>query len=269
MEQITKTYIDIGLESPVKILHITDIHLTLSDSNDSQEHIELMQVRTESFRKTGNYAPRTPSQYFEEAIKLSDELGALLINTGDTMDIYTSGNVAEFHRIIKGHDMMYTPGGHEHQCRIMRAMEEPYPHIEEIRPKFQKEFCEYDLDFSSRIINGLNIICADNSLDYYNARTVELFKKELEKGLPIIVFSHDPLWTKTLYCTEPYHPNVRLTAEDYKTSHEMIDLLTNHPLVITTFAGHGHYEDQKEIGGKTHYMTAGLFKGMCRYIEIR
>ena len=79
--------------------------------------------------------------------------------------------------------------------------------------------------------------------------------KELEKGLPIIVFSHDPIWDRMLKHTAPYHPNVRLTEKDYKASHEMIDLILNNPLVITTFAGHNHKHMEMEIDGKIHYST--------------
>ena len=117
-------------------------------------------------------------------------------------------------------------------------------------------------------INGVNIVCMDNSLDYYSPKTLELFKKELEKGLPIIVFSHDPVWDKMLEHTSPYHPNVRLTENDYKASHETIDILLKNPLVIATFSGHNHVDMEREIECKLHYSTAGLFKGKARLIEI-
>lgn len=80
---------------------------------------------------------------------------------------------------------------------------------------------------------------------------------------------HDPIWERMLQKTEPYHPNIKLTPEDYKISHEMIDLPLNHPLVIATIAGHNHFNQTHLINGKTHYTTAGLFKGFYRYIEIK
>ena len=163
--------------------------------------------------------------------------------------------------ILDGEEILFTA--------YVRTMEEPDEYYKEVREKLKKDFSNHDLDFSNRIINGLNIICADNCLDYYNKRTVELFKKELERGLPIIVFSHDPIWDWILKKTAPMHPNIKLTEEDYKASHEMRDLLLNHPLVIATFSGHDHVSQSMLINGKTHYCTAGLFKGICRYIEVR
>jgi hypothetical protein len=184
------------------------------------------------------------------------------------MDIQTQGNIEEFHRIIDGHDAMVTPGGHEHQRICRRTMEEPDGYWIGSRQKLKDAFPEFDMDFSSRIINGLNVIAADNSLDYFNAETVRRFKAELEKGLPIVIFFHDPIWDHMLNVTEPTHPNVQLTPEDYATSHEMIDLINNHPLIVASIAGHGHVEAEKVVGKNRAFMTPGLYRGACRLIEI-
>ena len=268
MENVTYTHIHIGLEKPVKILQVTDIHITKANDSDTPRHHELMKKRTEVFRAEGNYPPKAPEEYFLESIELAKKEDALLICTGDAIDIHTNGNLEYFRELIQDQDMMFTPGGHEHQRRCVCTMEEEYPYWETIRPKLEAEFPQFDLYFESRIIGGLNIITADNSLDYYAPRTLEAFKRELEKGLPIIVFSHDYIWDRQLNYKEPYHPNIRLTSEDYKASHEMIDLLLHHPLVITTFGGHGHRYEEREIDGKLHYATDGLFKGNARMIEI-
>lgn len=268
MIEITSTKLCVGLEKPVKILHITDIHLTYANEKDTPRHQQLMQKRFQTFQEEGNFPPYTPKEYFEQAIALAKEENALLVCTGDAIDIHTHGNLEVFKEIAKGADMMFSPGGHEHQRRCVRTMEEEYPYWETIRPQLENEFSEYDFYFESRIVNGLNIITADNSLDYFPKKTVDAFKKELEKDLPVIVFFHDYLWDTLLNAKGPTHPNVRLTPEDYAYSHEMISLLTHHPLVITTMSGHGHREEERIIEGKTHYMTDGLFKGKARMIEI-
>ena len=268
MLNITKTTINLGLEKPVKILQVTDIHLTYANEQDTEFHQDFMKVRYETFYNEGGKPPYNPKEYFEMAIKYANDNDCLLVNTGDCYDILTKGNVETYKQITKGVDMMFTPGGHEHQWQCVRVMEEPYPYIEETRPKVQEIFKEHNLDLTSRVVNGVNIVCMDNSLDYYSPKTLELFKKELEKGLPVIVFSHDPIWDKMLEHTAPYHPNVRLTEKDYKASHETIDILLKNPLVIATFSGHNHVDMEREIEGKLHYSTAGLFKGKARLIEI-
>ena len=266
--KLTHTKLSAGLSAPVKILHVTDVHLTVADTLDTPDHQELMKKRTEIFRKEGDNPPHSPKEYLEEAIALAKEEGALLVCTGDAIDIHTHGNVALLQEMLQGEDLMFTPGGHEHQRICRRTMEEPYPYWETIRPQLESELPSFDLSFESRVLNGLQIITADNSLDYFSKKTVDAFKVALEKGLPTIVFFHDPIWDSILNKTEAYHPNVRLEPRDYETSHEMISLLLHHPLVIATFAGHGHKDEERILEEKTHYMTAGLFKGMARLIEI-
>ena len=268
MIRITNTKLHAGLNKPIKILHITDIHLTYANENDTPQHHRLMKKRFDVFQEEGGFPPFTPKEYFEQAIALAKDENALLVCTGDAIDILTYGNLEVFKDIIKDEDMMFSPGGHEHQRVCVRTMEEPYPYRENARARLESELSRFDLSFESRIVGGINVITADNSMDYFTRETVDAFKRELERGYPIIVFSHDYIWDKILNLKESYHPNVRLTEEDYRCSHEMIDLLLHHPLVLTTVTGHGHCDEERVIAGKTHYMTAGLFKGQARLIEI-
>jgi len=269
MQEIIRTKIEVGLEKPVRLLHITDVHLTAySESDDPSDQVELLKKRFETFRKEGGEPPLDTDDYFREAIKLAEELDALLVVTGDVIDLHSVGNVSYFRSIIEGHDMMFTPGGHEYQRICRRTMEEEGDYAERMHEKLASEFPDFDLDFESRVINGLNIVTANNSLDYYNAYTVSRFEEELEKGLPMIVFSHDPINDKLLGITESYHPNVKLTPEDYAVSNRMRDKLLHDERVVTTVAGHWHYSDEPIIDGKKHYVTAGLFKGICRLIEV-
>ena len=134
--------------------------------------------------------------------------------------------------------------------------------------QLKEEINEFDLDFECRELGGVNVITANNALDYYPESTVNRFFKTLENGLPTIVFSHDPLDDKLLNKHEAYHENVKITKEEYEISHKMLDALISNPQVVTTFTGHNHITREYEIEGKTHYLTGGLFKGICRLIEI-
>ncbi len=68
MENITYTKIHVGLEKPVKILHVTDVHITKANEKDTPEHHRLMKRREEVFKKEGNFPPKTPEEYFLDAI---------------------------------------------------------------------------------------------------------------------------------------------------------------------------------------------------------
>lgn len=266
--ELQKTTINIGLKEPVKILHITDVHICEVSELDEPWQQELMKERTEGFEREGNFPKQTPEEFFKEAVALAKEVNATLVCTGDVFDIHTKGNLAKFKKLIVGEDMMYSPGGHEYQKQIVRTLEEPDGYGAKMEEKLREELSEFNIEFECRTIGGVNIITANNSLDYYSEYTVEKFEQTLKNGLPTIVFSHDPLDDKLLNCREPYHENVKITKGEYEVSHRMLSALKTNPQVVTTFTGHHHTSREYVIADKTHYVKAGLFKGICRPIEI-
>ena len=268
MLEILHTKLNLGLQKPVKLLHVTDVHICEVSEFDEPWQQELMRERIGVFEREGKFPEKTPEEFFKESVSLAKELGATLVVTGDVYDIHTKGNLKKFKDLIKGEDMMFSPGGHEYQYQIVRTLEEPDGYGAKIEQQLKEELPEFNLDFECRVIGGVNVITANNALDYYPPYTVEKFEETLKNGLPTIVFSHDPLDDKLLNKTEAYHENVKITKEEYETSHRMLSALINNPQVITTFTGHNHITREYEINGKMHYLTGGLFKGICRLIEI-
>ena len=270
MEQILHTVIEAGLEAPVRILHLTDAHMTFTDESDPPEQVELEKERWHTFHREGCCPPHDPAWYFEEGIRIAEQLGAVLVCGGDFMDIQTSGNSRAFHRIADGHDMMFTPGGHEQQKRCVRTMEEPEGYWKRARRRLAGMLPGHDLDFESRIVGGLNIVAADNSLDYYSEATVQAFRRELERGLPMVVFGHDPINDPLLNAWEQTGYADPLTRRDYRISHEMLDLIQDSPQVKAFIGGHAHREEAGFLrSGNPFYTTPGLFAGICRLIEVR
>ena len=270
MEKLLKTYLDIGIRHPVKIFFAADAHMTYTNDSDSEEHKILEKERTKTFYNEGEKPFHDPEYYFREAIKMAEDMDALLVLGGDMIDIQTNGNIAAFKNIIENHDMMFTPGGHEHQKRCVRTVEEPDNFFRSSRAKLKKLLNRFDLDFDSRIINGLNILTVDSSLDYFNERTLTRFKQELAKGLPCVVFSHDPLTDPYLMAEEEKYRYKNLTAKEYRISREMYELLETSDLVKAYFSGHYHLNHESKLkNGNPHIITNGLFAGTARYIEVR
>ena len=273
MERIIETVLEIGLEKPVKILHVTDVHLVDSAPDDDPEQQEHMIKRKEVFAKEANYPPKTQNEYFEEAFRIAEEGNAVMMVSGDVMDVYCKGNVREFHRIADGHDYMFTPGSHEFALFARSPKgDDPAEYNRaywERRKQGEGLFPELKFNFESRVVGGVNIVAIDNSRDFYSAEAFEFLKKEVEKGLPIVLFSHDPIVCGALLAWEdekiPY-----FTEEDYKIRHEMIDLIKASPLVKGYFVGHWHSQSASDVEGASFrsYVTPGLFKGLCRMIEI-
>lgn len=106
MERVIHTVLELGLPAPVKLLQITDVHLTQTDPRDPAEQQEHMDKRREVFRRESGFVPHTPNEYFEEALALAEQYGALPVVTGDVMDwtsavseIWTNFNASSAGRI--------------------------------------------------------------------------------------------------------------------------------------------------------------------------
>ena len=67
-------------------------------------------------------------------------MGALLINTGDAIDLHINGCLEEYNKIAKGVDMMFTPGGHEYQKIFVRTIEEGTEYVEKASKHLKKTF---------------------------------------------------------------------------------------------------------------------------------
>ena len=53
MIRITNTKLNVGLDKPIKRRHITDIHLTYANENDTPQHHRLMKKRFQTFQAEG------------------------------------------------------------------------------------------------------------------------------------------------------------------------------------------------------------------------
>lgn len=269
MLNVMHTTLTAGLAEPVRLLHITDVHVTRVCEQDSPWQQEQMRKRTVGFWEEGGKPEYTPEEFLEQALKLAEEVGAVPVISGDVIDLHTPGNLEWLQQFLRDHPVLFTPGGHEYQKQFVRVMEEPDNYGRKMLEQFKTEFPEINTIFESHIIGGVNVILANNAMDFYPLEAVEWFAVELERDYPIVLFSHDPLDDKRLIVKTAYHPAVNLTEEEYAVSHRVFDELVCDPKVLSSFTGHDHESREYVIGGKTHYVTDGLFRGVCRLIEIR
>ena len=94
-----------GLEKPVRILHVTDVHLSLADDVDGDSMKEHARERRREFVKEASYPERDPQGYFEEAMEYSKEFDCTVI-TGDVIDFISHANCQTAKKILAGKDYM-------------------------------------------------------------------------------------------------------------------------------------------------------------------
>ena len=273
MVEIIRTTLNIGLEKPVKVLQITDAHITESNENDDQRMKDLIEMRRDTFVKEGKYAPRKPQEYLVKAFELAEAEGAFPVLTGDIMDLNSAGSREALHPCLDGKDFLYTAGTHEFQRSSCTPkccpLEEPGLYYEETRAALQAEF-PWNWDSDSRVIGGVNLVTLDNSQDFFTAGAYAKLQEEIEKGLPMILFMHVPITCDTL----KRKPNVppleyyRFSQEEYEISRKTVELIESCPLVKAVFAGHWHCRSEYPDNQPPSYVTPGTYAGIVRMIEI-
>ena len=172
-----------GASKPFGAVHVSDTHIARADRRDDARKITLAANRT--FAPWGEH-------YLDEAIRAAESAGEMLIHTGDLIDFVSAANLDMAEGHFAGHDWFASAGNHEFSQYVGEAKEDAaykaasYARVQSAYPN--------DLTFASRVVNGVNFVALDDV--YYNvtARQHELFKAEVEKGLPIVMLCHVPFY---------------------------------------------------------------------------
>lgn len=280
---IKKIDLRIGLQSPVKLLHISDTHLSFADSRDDACKMKLAEKRSQLF-ENGTHACLI---HLLNAMDYAVEHCDLLVHTGDLIDFVSYRNLDLVKGIMGDLDYFFVAGNHEFSKYVGEAVEDE-AYKQDSLPLVQQAF-KHDIRFCSRVVGGLNLVGIDNSYYHFNREHIELFKAEVLKGLPIILFVHNPFYTAELFdecirargnsyasimgCPDDLiagyskdrFEQQRATDEDMA----MIDYLKSLSLIKAVFAGHLHYFYESQWSDTARqYVVGGNFSGDAHEIVI-
>lgn len=185
---IRKRNIHIGLDAPFKMVHISDTHIALANSADSERKIMVGAGRS-------RYFPNA-EHYLDEAIRYAQAGNMPIIHTGDLIDFVSEANLDFTARHFMTGDFLVSAGNHEFSQFVGEAREDE-AYKQQSYAKVQDAFPN-DLTFFAREIGGVNFVAIDNV--YYNVteRQHELVEKEFKRGLPVVLLCHVPFYTPKL-----------------------------------------------------------------------
>lgn len=271
MLKIKKTTIKIGLEKPLKILHMTDSHLPFYCDSDSENMIRQGKKRNEK-RSVRN---------LNKLIKYGEKNCDLIVHTGDLID-YISKPCVEFAKdFLKRDKFLFVAGNHEYA---------KYDGVKEdmaYRLNSLEEIGGYPVNifFNSHIIGGVNFVGIDDAYHQVEYEQLDFLKKEVEKGYPVILFMHAPLYEKELY-KKSYkfwngeicvlgsdtiaHPEVvGDIAEPVESTKAFYEYAVAEPQIKAVLTGHLHFSFESRLrGGTMQYVTNRGDKGNAREITI-
>lgn len=270
----TYNEIELGAEKPFTILHITDVHLTHTGIRDSFALHRLAKKRSKRYTHSENV--------LNKASTLAKEKNALIVNTGDMTDFFSYKNLKYVKKFTENNDCFFVNGNHD--FRPFGGMEYDVPEsMEKNLEKVQSAY-KNSIRFSSKVINGINIVGIDNAYYRFTEEHFNSLKNEVAKGMPIILFMHVPLYGKDIYDLivkgKRKHASLVSVPEELmkeypddrfkqqiadETTRTVTEYIKNEPLIKLVVCGHLHKSFETVLDGKLpQYMT-----GIDEIREIR
>ncbi len=282
---ITKTRIEIGLEKPFKVLHISDNHVALADARDDERKIKLAEGRTMAF--DDGRAPHAAEREYALQLDYARAQKLPVLHTGDLCDFVSYQNLDYARDTLSNIDYFMAVGNHEFSLYVGEAFED-VPYKMKSFDLVQSYF-KNDLHFASRVMGGINFVALDNGYYRFDAAQLEAMKQEVAKGLPIVLMMHNPLHTEELYnlmmiekqqpcaylvgtpdeLVSTYPPDRCIQQKADAPTWAFIDYIYSQPLVRAVLAGHLHFNYEGRLpSGIMQYVTGGGYYGDTREIEF-
>ena len=267
---IIQTKIPIGLENPIRFLHITDTHITRDDPSGRRRREEIFNVDYENCAE----------DYFLQAIAYAKKENIPVLHTGDMIDFLSEGNFDFMDKYFADLDYMYAAGNHDFCHWVGRAKEDyeyKWTNMKKIAPHVAS-----NLYFDSRLIDGVNFVTLDDSYYLISDAQTEMLRAEAAKGYPIVLAMHVPLYTERFAeattqenpCAylagapeellETYPEDRRLQQMPDAATLRAIEYIKNEPLIKAIITGHVHRDLEDTLAGKPQIATKGSYEGVVR-----
>ena len=261
--------VNIGLEKPFSILHISDTHLTAVYPHEDEKKQQLHKIRTTTFGGRQEEALRDSLDWARQHVDY-------VVHTGDLIDWQSEAN---FDLVKKhfGEGVVGCLGNHEFSQHmwLSEPKETGTEQYKDLTRKKLQEVFPYDIELQSQVVGGVNFVTLDDVYGYVTERQVELFRKEVKKGLPIVLCMHVPFHTENIWRADIrfWHDEksrFRNVAPDpsgeYKRQQDdpvtsaFIAYLKTEPLLKAILAGHLHITIQDQFSPTaTEYVVGGNF----------
>lgn len=277
--KVTQTTLELGLPSPVRLMHVTDAHVCRAYADEGDKLVRLAKQRGDDFGGEAQV-----EALLESAIRRGAEQNIPFVFTGDLYDFISRGSLDYLQTLLDPLDYLCTAGNHDF-CTAPGADVEDHPfklrQLPRIAPRFRS-----NLLFDHKIVGGVNLVAMDNSYHQFFAGQLDLLKAEAARGLPILLFLHVPLFEAGLaesvlargsdaaYVTAApdevrarYAPHRAEYQKATEVTMRCVEYIESAPEIRAVFAGHTHYNYESALpGGTMQYVTGGTYRGEAREI---
>jgi len=269
-----------GIECPVTLFQITDMHLTCPDPEDCSgaEEPERIQTKTAERAKYFTLFPgRSTADVFEGLLEYAAERSAdCVVMAGDIMDFQSPKIAGELERMLKGsgNQYLYVNGNHEHDEKRLWDRDL-------LKPFTDPSGC------GALEVGGVRLIGVDNTGYKISPEQLTFLRERTADGKPCLLFMHIPLYVDTLeedtvrrwgnpillgLTEEAFSrqtPGMFFTPRPDGTTREFCRLAGETPNIYGVFAGHLHLSHTDRLpSGRFQYVTNSGYENSCREIRL-
>ena len=266
-----------GLTREYKFIHLTDLHMCAISNEDKAimkpDRLSYAEERRNTFYNNEVYSEDKIFAYYQLAEKKNADL---VVMTGDILDFPSKANVSVLYKAASEANVntLYCLGNHDWSFKddyhTLNAKKTNIPLF--------KDFCGGDPYFSYVEYDDLILAAIDNSTDKVTKSTVDKFLALYDKGKPIVLALHVPLYSEKLAEKSIEHSKQNLTMggegmhaddENVKRLYEAVCIDEDTP-VVAVLSGHLHYYFEESFpNGVPQYVTGTGYAGNCRLISIK
>lgn len=271
-ERLSLSYavVNIGLERPFSVLHLTDSHLAAAYPEENEKKQRLHIRRTQTFGGHQEEALRDALDWAKERVDY-------IVHTGDLIDWQSEENF-DLVRKYFGDGLIGSVGNHEFNpdMWLSEPAEEHTEAFKDLTRARIQEVYPFDVRFASQVANGVNFVTLDDVYGYVTQEQVDQFKEEVKKGLPIVLCMHVPFFTDNIWRADKrfWLNTGKMNGDgalpepsgDYKmqledpVTRDFIAWLKQEPLLKCILAGHLHISVEDQFSPTCRqYVTAGGF----------
>lgn len=250
-----------GYNDSLKIMQITDAHISIADSNES-DLMKFGERMHKAYRGLSKHYSqevyKTTFEYLDDLlIKAKKEDVDLLLLTGDIVNFPSAVSVKYVFDRLKETNIpwLYISGNHDWDYEGMPGKPDSLRaawYEKSLAPLYQG----HNPLYYSEIINGINFVGIDNSTYKVNDEQVQFLREQLSGDEPIILISHIPYSLSK----KPVQPGTIA----------LVDLiLSNSGRIIAIFTGHTHRTSFYFTGNLCQYTSLPAFRGASFIVNIK
>jgi 3',5'-cyclic AMP phosphodiesterase CpdA len=282
-----------GLQKKTRILHLTDTHISIYDESEKRYH-EYGARMDNAFLDREHYKTGegvTSIEGFYELMALAKEQQFDLIAlTGDIVNNPSKASVKFVKDEVEktGIPSVYVAGNHDWHYEGMEGS------ADELRQTWINNglapfYGDNNPLFYSKQVNGLNIVCIDNSTYQVNEEQLVFFEEQASLDMPIVLLMHIPLYTPkdgerggVGTCGDPrwgeaidngfeIERRQRWNKEgNLPSTMEFVEIVKNNKKLAAVFVGHKHRARMDSINANAiQYTTGGSYNGRYRIVEFK